>query len=132
MINASLSLAVAKVLIAAAWVDGIVQPSEERFLRDFIARMPGITDETWEYLEPLLERPIYEAERIRYLRDMRNRITDQKDRRFAIQAINQLFIADGEIAPEEEDAVRQMVSIINGDETEVYQEMLRMIQRLAS
>lgn len=132
MINQQLSLAVAKVLIAAAWVDGVVQPEEERFLRDFISRMPGIEEQTWEDLSPLLDRPIYEAERIRMLRDMRNLIIDQKDRRFAIQAINQLFISDGEIAPEEEEAVKQMVSIVNGDETAVYQEMLKMIQRLAS
>lgn len=132
MIKKELSFAVAKVLIAAAWVDGVVQPEEDRFLRDFITRMPGIDDESWEQLTPLLERPIYEAERIRMLRDMRLLIADQKDRRFAIQAINQLFISDGEIAPEEEAAVQQMVSIINGDETAVYQEMLKMIQRLAS
>ncbi|WP_309399894.1 TerB family tellurite resistance protein [Cerasicoccus maritimus] len=132
MIKQELSLAVAKVLIAAAWVDGIVQEEEERFLRDFIIRMPGIDESTWEELAPMLERPIYEAERIRMLRDMRLLIADQKDRRFAIQAINQLFISDGEIAPEEEEAVRQMVSIINGDESAVYQEMLKMIQRLAS
>ncbi|WP_309385968.1 TerB family tellurite resistance protein [Cerasicoccus frondis] len=132
MIKKELSLAVAKVLIAAAWVDGVVQPEEERFLSDFILRMPGIDENTWRDLSPLLERPIYEAERIRMLRDMRLLIADQKDRRFAIQAINQLFISDGEIAPEEEEAVRQMVSIINGDETAVYQEMLKMIQRLAS
>ncbi|MGE9295934.1 MAG: TerB family tellurite resistance protein [Puniceicoccales bacterium] len=131
MINTELSLAVAKVLIAAAWVDGVVQPAEENFLRDFISRMPGIDENTWTDLQPMIERPVYEAERIRYLRDMRNQISDQKDRRFAIQAINQLFIADGEIAPEEEDAVRQMVSIINGDESAVYTEMLKMIQRLA-
>ncbi|WP_269541217.1 TerB family tellurite resistance protein [Cerasicoccus fimbriatus] len=132
MIKKELSFAVAKVLIAAAWVDGVVQPEEDRFLRDFITRMPGIDDDAWEQLTPLLERPIYEAERIRMLRDMRLLIADQKDRRFAIQAINQLFISDGEIAPEEEAAVQQMVSIINGDETAVYQEMLKMIQRLAS
>ncbi|GHB95218.1 TerB family tellurite resistance protein [Cerasicoccus arenae] len=132
MINKELSLAVAKVLIAAAWVDGVVQPEEERFLTDFIPRMPGIEEQTWDDLSPMLEQPIYEAERIRLLRDMRNLIIDQKDRRFAIQAINQLFISDGEIAPEEEEAVRQMVSIINGDENAVYQEMLKMIQRLAS
>lgn len=132
MIDQELSNAVAKVLIAAAWVDGVVQPEEERFLRDFITRMPGIDENTWDDLAPLLERPIYEAERIRMLRDMRNLILDQKDRRFAIQAINQLFISDGEIAPEEEEAVKQMVSIINGDETAVYQEMLKMIQKLAS
>jgi len=132
MIDKELSLAIAKVLIAAAWVDGVVQPEEEQFLRDFVSRMPGIDNHTWDDLEPMLERPIYEAERIRYLRDMRNRIGDRKDRRFAIQAINQLFISDGEIAPEESEAVQQMVSIVNGDETAVYQEMLKMIQRLAS
>ncbi|MEO0795920.1 MAG: TerB family tellurite resistance protein [Verrucomicrobiota bacterium] len=132
MIDPELSLAVAKVLIAAAWVDGVVQPEEENFLKDFISRMPGIGEHTWEELQPLIERPIYEAERIRLLRDMRNRIHDQKDRRFAIQAINQLFISDGEIAPEEEEAVKQMVTIVNGDESAVYQEMLKMIQRLAS
>jgi len=132
MINKELSNAIAKVLIAAAWVDGVVQPEEERFLRDFIGRMPGIDEFTWQDLLPLIERPIYEAERIRMLRDLRNLIVDQKDRRFAIQAINQLFISDGEIAPEEEEAVKQIVSIINGDETAVYQEMLKMIQKLAS
>lgn len=132
MITQQLSNAVAKVLIAAAWVDGVVQPEEERFLRDFITRMPGIDESTWSELAPLIERPIYEAERIRLLRDMRNLIVDQKDRRFAIQAINQLFISDGEIAPAEEEAVKQMVSIVNGDEKAVYQEMLKMIQRLAS
>lgn len=132
MIAPDLSLAVAKVLIAAAWVDGVIQPEEESFLHDFISRMPGIAEESWEDLRPMLERPVYEAERIRLLRDMRNLINDQKDRRFAIQAINQLFISDGKIAPEEEEAVRQMVSIVNGDESAVYQEMIKMIQRLAS
>lgn len=123
-----LSLALGKVLIAAAWADGVIQAQERSCLKDFLFKMPGIGEAEWRELEAYMATQIDENERICILQDFRKLVPTEAEKRFAIQAVQQIFIADGAVSPEEWDAIRQIVKMIQGADEEVMLEVSRVLR----
>lgn len=103
-------MTLAKVIIAAAWVDGKITIEEINSLKDLLFRLPHIgsdwemqmTAHDWAELEIYIESPVEAAERARLVEDLRTALRAPEDRTLALSALEDLIKADGVVTAEEE------------------------------
>ncbi|MGE9295947.1 MAG: TerB family tellurite resistance protein [Puniceicoccales bacterium] len=122
------SLALAKVLISAAWVDGEIQPAERDYLKDFVFSLPHMTAESWDGLETYFEEPVDDTERIYLLQELRRLLTRDTQLHLVTKSVRQVFLADGRVLPEEVKAARQITRILQGTEEDSDLEMINVMR----
>ncbi|MEO0794350.1 MAG: TerB family tellurite resistance protein [Verrucomicrobiota bacterium] len=122
------SLALAKMLISAAWVDGQIHEAERDYLKDFIFSLPHVTEDTWEDLQTFFEQPVDEAERIYLLQELRRLLTRDTQLHLVTKSVRQVFLADGRVLPEEVKAARQITRILQGTEEDSELEMSNVMK----
>lgn len=122
------SLALAKMLISAAWVDGEIQPAERDFLKDFIFSLPHVDERTWESLQTYFEDPVDDAERIYLLQELRRLLTRDTQLHLVTKSVRKVFMADGRVLPEEVKAARQITRILQGTDEDSDAEMANAIR----
>ncbi len=103
-----LILALAKVLIAAAWADGELLHEEINSMKDLLWRLPQLTARQWASLQIYLEAPIDEAERARLVADLQYALRSPEDRALALRTVDEMLHADGEVTEEEERVVAEI------------------------
>jgi uncharacterized tellurite resistance protein B-like protein len=102
MAERNLILSLAKVLISAAWADGKIDPAELNCLKDLLFGLKHMTASDWAELEIYLADPIEPREQERLLDDLRQNLHSGKDKQLALQMLNDIVIADGEMTDEEQ------------------------------
>ncbi|GHC06228.1 TerB family tellurite resistance protein [Cerasicoccus arenae] len=110
--NKQLSLVLGKTLFAAAWADGKIQPQEIDCLKDIIFHLPGMDDTAWAELEKYMSSQIDTDERQGLLNELHRMVESDADRDFITQATNRVFMADGVITTEEQQAIREVSYIL--------------------
>ena len=101
MTNVSFVMDLAKLLIAAAWVDGELSNEEINALKDLLFTIPDISGEEWKQLEIYMDSPVTSEEREDLLARVLMGITSNKDKTLVVDTLTRLFQADGEISDEE-------------------------------
>jgi uncharacterized tellurite resistance protein B-like protein len=112
MSNEHLILALAKVLIAAAWADGELTHEEVNSMKDLLYHLPRVSARQWASLQMYLEAPVDEAERARLVEDLRDAIRSPEDRDLALQTLDEMLWADGEVTKEEKRVVAEIKSAV--------------------
>ncbi len=102
MSDEHLILTLAKVLIAAAWADGDLTHEEINSMKDVLFRLPELSARQWASLQMYIEAPVGEVERARLVEELRNAIASEADRQLALQMIDQIMTADGQVTEEDE------------------------------
>lgn len=115
MPSQKLSLALSKVMIAAAWSDGEVQPEEVECLKEFTLQLPNMDETAWKHLDVYISMPIEEDERLQLLDDLRNEIKSEEDKHFVLQALEMVFMADGIVSQEESRTIDQIKQVLGLD-----------------
>lgn len=105
-----LIMALAKVIIAAAWVDGTISEDEELCLKDLLWRMPEIHAQQWNELEIYLASPVGAAERERLVGELRALASSPDQRALALSTLDEMVNADGALTPAERDVVAEIKS----------------------
>ena len=105
-------LALAKVIIAAAWADGKVSHEEINCLKDLLFRIPDLNARDWASLEIYIDSPVGPDELERLLSDLQLALRSRSDRDFALSLLNDLIRADGEISDEEVELAEEIKSAI--------------------
>lgn len=118
--NPKLSLALARVMIAHAWVDGEVQPEEIVCLKDFLIRLPGIDAKAWQDLKVYLTMPIEEEEREQLIEDLRKEIQTDQHKKYVYEALDLLQGADGVITTEESQAINQIRQLLELEPSHIH------------
>src|SRR5579862_4292000 len=96
------SIALLKVLIAAAWADGKVTQSELNYIK-LLARKFRLADDDWTELQPYLEDPPSEHETSELFEDLLNRIGTPSERNRVVTYLQEIMSADDQITAEEHD-----------------------------
>ncbi len=117
--NKQLSLILGKTLFAAAWADGKIQPQEIDCLKDIIFHLPGIDDEVWGELEQYMSSQIASEERQELLTQLHDLVESDADRDFITHATNRVFMADGVITTEEQQAIREVSYVLRKEADKV-------------
>jgi len=113
MSTQNLSLSLAKVMIAAAWADGEVQPEEVKCLKEFILNMPGMDEDVWRHLDVYMSMPIDEDERLQLLEDLSLVVRSSEDEVFVLNALDMVFKADGVVSQEEFRTIEQVKNMLS-------------------
>jgi uncharacterized tellurite resistance protein B-like protein len=112
MSNERLIMALAKVLVAAAWVDGEPSHEEINSMKDLLFRLPQLSARQWASLQMYIEAPVGEAERARLVEELRAAIQSPADRALALATLDEMMRADGQVTEEEEAVAAQIRAAI--------------------
>lgn len=110
-----LAMALAKVVIAAAWADGHLASDEVNHLKNLLAELGqggqgemALTMQDWAELDIYLYSPVDAAERRRLVEELAATMRGPRDRAIAFAAIDQLLSAD-RVTTEEERQVAEEI-----------------------
>jgi len=136
MSDRTLILALAKVIIAAAWADGQVTLDETNSLKDLLFRLPRtsrkhgrrISAREWATLEMYIESPIDGAERARLVEELQAALRTPRDRELALAALDDLIQADGEVTEEELTVMKEIKSALASVDLTIVGQLGRLIR----
>lgn len=102
-------LALARVIVAAAWADGQLARDEVDSLKDLLFRLPHIGPargvelpaKDWQTLELYMQSPVDAAERARLVADLQAALRGPQDRELAYEALDALIASDGSVTAQE-------------------------------
>lgn len=117
MSDAKVVKSLAKVMIAAAWVDGEISLDEKNSLKDLLFMLPDMTAANWAELEIYIETPINDAERKRLLEELKRDLRNDRHKKLVQESITAVIHADGVLSDHEEAVlaeVGQMLDEIDG------------------
>lgn len=109
MPDKNLVMTLAKVLIAAAWVDGEITEEEANSAKDLLFYLPQttgmrdmkLTAQEFELLEMYVDTPVDDAERARLVAELQDAVQSSEDKTFVVSMLKQVLEADGPISAEE-------------------------------
>ncbi len=124
MASGHLIVALAKVLVAAAWADGELDNEEVNIMKDLLYRLPQgatsnnsyYTEQEWAQIEMYLDSPVPPEERARLIADLQAALQTDEDKALVLNALDELIRADGFISSEDEavvDEIRLSMNDVN-------------------
>lgn len=118
----------AKLLIAAAWVDGKLSNEEINALKDLLFAIPEISGEEWKRLEIYMDSPVTPEDREKLLSRVLNGATSRDDKALVIDTLTELFQADGKISADEQHVLQEIKEALEKTRTGIFAKMSRMIK----
>lgn len=106
----------AKLLIAAAWVDGELANEEINALKDLLFNLENVTGRDWAQLEIYMDSPVSAEERGTLLWRLLEQTQSEQDRKLVVETLENLFKADGVVTKAEEavlEEIRESVSDVS-------------------
>jgi len=121
-----------KILIGAAWIDGIIQPEERQYLRE-IAQAKGLA--TDPEIKPWLYElvPVQPKECYAWVKEYLGDRPSLEECESLIEAISGLIYSDGEVATEEARLLTKLQDLAQHDDCAqqpVHNTLLKQIQKL--
>lgn len=120
--------AIAKVMIAAAWVDGKITSGEINSLKDLMFRLPDMTASDWAELDIYIETPVNEDERMRLVESLRRELSTSEEKRLALEALDEVISADGEITENERNLVEEIQPLIENSDVSLLGPLSRLMR----
>lgn len=116
MSDRTVILALARVIVAAAWADGKLDREEINSLKDLLFRLPHVGPARgvelpaadWQALELYMQMPVDAAERGRLVAELQAALRNPADRLLALEALDALAASDGVISGEEQAVVGEI------------------------
>lgn len=106
-------LTLAKVLVAAAWADGVLSTDEVNSMkRDLLTKIPNLSTQQWASVAIYFDSPVDEAERTRLIQQLRSQITTPLGKQLVFDALDDLVAADGAVSDEERRVVDEVKAAI--------------------
>ena len=128
MANSNLILTLGKVLVAAAWADHEVANEEINSLKDLLFRLPELTGREWASLVMYIESPVGDAERLRLVEQLKDQLRTTADKRLALQALDALVQADGQVTEPERAVVEQIKGQLESADVGIVGSMGRLLK----
>ncbi|HEY42735.1 MAG TPA: hypothetical protein G4O11_02010 [Anaerolineae bacterium] len=121
-------MTLAKLIIAAAWVNGEVTHDEVNSLKDLLFHLKDLTARDWSELEIYLDSPIHTAERNRLVAELQAAINSPQDKALALMALNEMIEADGEVTEEERVVAQEIEAAIEAVDVSIFGQMGRLMR----
>lgn len=125
MSSERLIMALAKVLIAAAWADEDLAHEEVNAMKDLLYHLPQLTARQWASLQMYLESPVGDEERERLVEELRAAIGTPEERGLALRALDEMMSADGQATPEEEQVAAEIKAALESVNLGLFSQMIR-------
>jgi uncharacterized tellurite resistance protein B-like protein len=135
MSDKTLIMALARVIIAAAWADGEITQDEISSLKDLLFRLPQagqspgiqLTGREWARLEMYMATPVTDAERERLVVELQEELHTEAQRQLALDALRSLVEADGVVTEEEQALLAEIGTALQDMEVGVLGALQRLV-----
>lgn len=114
MRNNAIALALGKVIIAAAWVDGEIQQEEVSCLKDLLYQLPELPPESWDELNASMASAVSGEEAKQWIKSIKSLLKTEEDKSFALYALERVVNADGVVTDQERKFIDEMTFILKG------------------
>ncbi len=128
MANTPLIMALAKVIIAAAWADGEVTLDETNSLKDLLFRLPDMTARDWASLEIYIESPVDEADRARLIEELKMNMSSASDKDLVLTSLQELISADGNVTSDEQLVFEEIAGELDEVNVNLFGNMGRLLR----
>lgn len=136
MSDRTLILALAKVIIAAAWADNQLTNEEQNCLKDLLYKLPEshesgnrhLNATEWARLEMYIESPVGESERGQLVEDLKSALRTTEDRELALAYLNNLIGADGIITEDEKAVVAEIRRALESVNLNIFGQFARVLR----
>ncbi|HZD58665.1 MAG TPA: TerB family tellurite resistance protein [Anaerolineales bacterium] len=128
MARPRLIMALAKVIIAAAWADGQMTNEEINSLKDLLFRMPEMSARDWAALDIYIDSPVSEAGRMRLVEELKTALSSPADKTLAISKLDEVVSADGVVSEEEFAAIDEIGSAIGEVDVSIFGTLGRLLR----
>jgi uncharacterized tellurite resistance protein B-like protein len=128
MANEMLVLTLAKVVAAAAWVDGEVEQNEIYSLKDLLFRLDDMSARDWAEIDIYLDSPVGDEERERLIADLQEQVRSAEDRELVHSTLEQLVEADGSITDEEQMVLEEIDEAIQSGAAGAFQSLSGLLR----
>lgn len=108
MSNKQFIMDLAKLLIAAAWVDGELANEEINALKDLLFNLENVTGREWAQLEIYMDSPVSAEERDTLLSRILEQTRSEQDRKLVVETLENLFKADGVVTKAEQAVLEEI------------------------
>ncbi len=95
--NKAISITLAKLLVAVAWADGVIQGEEIQVLKDLVYKIPDLSREDWASIEVYMDSPISAEECAQLMAKLKTLIKSDEDKQYAMRALRDVIYADGHV-----------------------------------
>jgi len=126
--DGKLAVDLAKLLIAAAWVDGKLQAEETNSLKDLVFTLGEFTGSQWAHLEIYMDSPVSDQERRMLLDNVLADIKSEDDKQFVLKSLRELFCADGTVGDKEMPVLDELTQAVSGVRTGVFSRLSKMLR----
>ncbi len=135
MSDRNMAMTLAKVLIAAAWVDGNLDHEEINSLKDLLFRFPRqrsdtgfeLTANEWAELDIYIHSPVGSTERIRLIEQLQGALRKPEDRALVISALEDLVQADGEVTTTEQAVLGEIRAAMKAVDLNIFAQLKRLL-----
>jgi uncharacterized tellurite resistance protein B-like protein len=128
MAKTNLIMALAKVIIAAAWADGEMSNEEINSLKDLLFRMPEMTARDWARLEIYMHSPVSQSDRLRLVQELQASLSTPADKALAISKLEELAAADDVVTAEERAVVKEIKGALQEVDVSIFGRMGRLLR----
>lgn len=136
MADRALAMALAKVMIAAAWADGHLANDEINSLKQVLTRLGQtggrpemeLTATDWAELEIYLHSPVDADERARLVAALAQTLRGKRDQQIAQEALDHLFAADGVHTTEERNAAAEINAALAAADVGILGQIGRLVR----
>jgi len=131
MVNDANIKKLVKILIAAAWIDGKIQPEERQYLQQ-VAKEKGVAADP--EIQPLLNelKPLQPTDCYEWVKEYLGDRPSPEAQQKLIEAISGLIYRDGEVAIEEARLLTKLQSLSTDDNSPhpAYASILKEVQKI--
>lgn len=135
MSDRTVILALARVIVAAAWADGKLTAEEIDSLKDLLFRLPHVGPargvqlpaQDWSTLELYMQAPVDVAERARLVAELQDALRTPSDRALAFEALDALVQADGAVTDDERAVVHEIRAALDSVDLGIVARLGRLI-----
>jgi len=113
----TLSFKLAKLMIAVAWADGVLDNSEVNALKEVVFSLPDLDAREWAELEIYMDSPVDESERDLLLEDVLASLRSASDKNRVLRTIEALIAVDGNVSREERAIFSELKTAIKSRQT---------------
>ena len=115
----TLSFKLAKLMIAVAWADGVLDNSEVNALKDVLFSLPDLDAREWAELEIYMDSPVDESERELLFGDVLSSLRSASDKNRVLNTIEALIAVDGNVSREERALFSELRTALKSQQTGV-------------
>jgi uncharacterized tellurite resistance protein B-like protein len=128
MLEKQFIMDLAKLLIAAAWVDGELANEEINALKDLLFNLENVTGRDWVELEIYMDSPVSADERDSLLSRVLEQIQTEQDKELVLKMLENVFKADGVVTDAEKAVLEEIEESVSDVSTGLLDRLSKSIK----